>query len=64
MKYDVHYYKTTNLTPDERAAMRSNQAGVWLMGVRVEAGSPHQAVDKGRQAGMLRGKLRARRVEQ
>ena len=36
MKYSIHYYKTENLTPDERNAMRKNQNGIWLQtGIRT-----------------------------
>jgi len=30
MKYSIHYYKTENLTPDERNKQRKNQRGIWL----------------------------------
>jgi len=30
MKTHIHYYKTENLTPDERNAQRKNQRGIWL----------------------------------
>lgn len=37
MKYDIHYFKTQNLSPDERNAMRRNARGIWLMcGIRTE----------------------------
>ena len=37
MKYSIHYYKTENLTPDERNAQRKNQRGIWLdTGIRTE----------------------------
>lgn len=36
MKYDIIYFKSQNLTPDERNSMRKNQTGVWLMsGIRT-----------------------------
>ena len=37
MKYHIHYYKSENITPDERAAMRKNQRGIWLhTGIQTE----------------------------
>ena len=28
--YDIHFFKTENLSPDEKNSMRRNQSGVWL----------------------------------
>jgi hypothetical protein len=62
--YDIHYYKTQNLRPDERNAMRKNQTGIWLMGPRVEAENPHAACARARkeQGWPMGQKLRARRA--
>lgn len=30
MKYAIHYYKTENLSSDERNAMRRGAKGIWL----------------------------------
>ena len=42
--YEIDYYKTENLSPDEQNAMRSNQRGIWLVGESVEADSPRKAI--------------------
>lgn len=41
--YEVHYYKTENITPDERSTMRKNARGVWLWGSWVKAENGRQA---------------------
>lgn len=44
MTYEINFYKTENLTPDELNAKRSNAAGVWLHAGTVEAGSSQEAI--------------------
>ena len=62
MKFDIHFYKTRNLSPDERNALRSNQSGVWLLGPRIEAVSAHAACAAARKQGYT-DKLRARAIQ-
>ena len=43
-RYPISYYKTENLTPDERNAMRANQTGIWLFGDYYTAETPRKAI--------------------
>jgi len=42
--YEIDYYKTEGLTPDELNVMRSNQSGIWLCGQSVKAESQRKAI--------------------
>ena len=62
MTYDIHFFKTTNLSPDEKNAMRRNASGLWLVGGRIEAKSARAACAayrKSRELGCDAAKLRA-----
>ena len=50
-KYDIHYYKEENLSPDELNAMRRNATGVWIAGGRIEAKSKKAACSLYRKSG-------------
>jgi hypothetical protein len=61
--YDIHFFKTANLSPDEKNAMRRNAKGIWLVGGRITAESPRAACAAYRKSGQLgcnAEKLRAR----
>ena len=61
--YDIHFFKTQNLSPDEQNAMRRGAKGLWLVGGRVSAKSPRAACAIYRKSGQLGStaeKLRAR----
>jgi len=63
--YEIHFFKTANLAPDERSAMRRGARGIWLIGNRVEADSPRSACAAYRKSGELgsdASRLRARFV--
>jgi len=60
--YDIHFFKTSNLSPDEKNAMRRNASGLWLFGGRIEAKSARAACAAYRKSGELgcnAAKLRA-----
>ena len=60
--YDIHFYKTENLSSDEKNAIRRDARGIWLLGGRIEAQSRHAACAayrKSRQLGSDASKLRA-----
>lgn len=42
--YEIDYYKTENLNPDELNVMRRNQRGIWLCGERISADTPRKAI--------------------
>lgn len=61
--YDIHYFKTSNLSPDEKNAMRRGASGLWISGGRVSAKSARSACAQYRKSGQLgsnAAKLRAR----
>ena len=61
--YDIHFFKTANLSPAEKNAMRRNASGIWLCGGRVEAKSSRAACAAYRKSGQLgsdAAKLRAK----
>jgi len=61
--YDMQFYKTENLTPDELNAKRAGSSGLWLCGGRIEAASGRSACAayrKSRQLGSGAEKLRAK----
>ena len=61
--YDIHFFKTSNLSPDEKNAMRRGAAGIWLCGGRIEAKSARAACAAYRKSGQLGSnatKLRAK----
>ena len=60
--FDIHFFKTSNLSPDEKNAMRRNASGIWLVGGRIEAKSARAACAAYRKSGELgsnASKLRA-----
>ncbi len=68
MRYEIHFYKTENLNPDERNAARRGAAGLWLYAIDVDAESPRAAIAAARKLQSSRGilgagcKLRAKRA--
>lgn len=58
--FDIHFYKTENLTPAELAAKRQGAAGVWLPGGRVRAVSGRAACAQYRRTRGLGSKYRLR----
>lgn len=60
--YDIHFFKTENLTPGERNCKRKGATGIWLQGGRIEAKSARAACAAYRKSGQLgsgAAKLRA-----
>jgi hypothetical protein len=60
--YDIHFFKTSNLSPDEKNVMRRNAFGIWLVGGRIKAKSARAACAAYRKSGELgsnASKLRA-----
>ena len=49
--FDIDFFKTENLTPDELDCKRRNSAGLWLCGPIVEALTPRSAILKARKMG-------------
>jgi len=60
--YTIHFYKNTNLSPDEKNAMRRNASGIWIVGGNIEAKSAQAACAAYRKSGELGSsfKLRAK----
>lgn len=61
--YFIHYYKTANLSPDEKNAMRRDARGLWLVGGQVKAKSKQAACAAYRKSGEIgsnASRLRAR----
>lgn len=48
-KYEIACYKTENLSPDEKNAMRRNQSGIWLCADPVYANSRREALKIARE---------------
>lgn len=67
MRFQIDFYKTENLSPDERSCMRTNQSGVWLCtGAFYEAKNARDAITQAKRdphpaLGVGSYKLRARR---
>ncbi len=61
--YTIHFFKTQNLTPDEKNCMRKGASGLWLLGGRqINAASARAACAAYRKSGDLgsdAAKLRA-----
>lgn len=55
--YDLDYFKDSNLTPDEKNAMRRNQSGVWLVGPLIQADSPRRAIAAAHKQGFKRVRI-------
>jgi hypothetical protein len=51
--YDIHFFKTNDLSPDEKNAMRRDARGIWLVGGRIEAKSARAACAAYRKSGQL-----------
>jgi hypothetical protein len=61
--YNIHFFKISNLSSDEKNAMRRNASGLWLCGHRIEAKSARAACAAYRLSGQLgsdAAKLRAK----
>jgi len=61
--YDIHFFKISNFSPDEKNAMRRDASGLWLCGGRIEAKSARAACAAYRKSGQLgsdAAKLRVR----
>jgi hypothetical protein len=62
--YDIHFFKTEHLSPDEKSALRKGASGLWLCGGRISASSARAACAAYRKSGELgsrAAKLRAKR---
>lgn len=60
--YQVHYYKTRNLSPGELDCVRRGALGLWLFGDLIQAKSGRAACSQYRKSGQVgskAGKLRA-----
>jgi hypothetical protein len=60
--YDIHFFKTASLSPDEQNAVRRGSSGLWLVGGRIEAKSGRSACALYRKSGQLGSNARKLRA--